>query len=317
MTQYDLPDGLPARQVLVTELLEPGCKERSNAFGLFVCSEMAGIGQQVKVASAGCGTEGFHLGARDGQVFSAGESEDGNSDCADGGDGVWARRETGLHGDDSFRRKRHAGTQFGDDCGAARAGRCSDGGLGHAVEERLSFAGACFGDGFGALDTIGFRVGLGLGTDEGETAHALVRLTPELKQDVAADGAADEHGFVQSEAIEKSEGVRGKLGHGERGRVNPADEGLSAGSPCVGNEGEFSEGKIGAQFGGSVGAEIGNNGAEVGKLLGQTLDEWKPVDMVDRRGVEEDDWQAGAGLDVGEAGSDGDIGFGLHRNHLR
>jgi len=179
--------------------------------------------------------------------------------------------------------------------------RGADQGLGHAIKEHFPFASACPGDGFSALNAVGFRVGLRLGTDESETAHALGRLSPDLEQHIAADGATNEDGVPQGKPIEKGQRVRGKLRHGERVRV--------------GDECEIGDGWIGAEFGGAVGAEVGNDGAQAGKVFVQTLYQREPVNVVEWGGMEKDDWCARTGVDVGEAGSRRDVGF--HLDHLR
>jgi hypothetical protein len=96
---------------------------------------VAGVGQQMELASAGSGAEGFHLGGSDPCILATGDGQDGSGDGGHGGHGIGTRGEASLHGDKGLRGQRHAGAQFGYDLGMAFAGGCADQVLGHAVKE--------------------------------------------------------------------------------------------------------------------------------------------------------------------------------------
>ena len=87
---------------LNTELLQPGCEQGGDGVGLLVGGEVSGVGESVEFAAAGCGAQGFHLGGRDGEVFAARDSEDGNMNCGDRGNRIRTDSKASLHGNDSL-----------------------------------------------------------------------------------------------------------------------------------------------------------------------------------------------------------------------
>ena len=83
-------------------MFEPGCEQGGDGGGLFVGRKVPGIRKCVKLAAAGCGAIGFHLGGRDGEVFAARDSEDGNLNRGDRGNRIRTDSKAGLHGNDGL-----------------------------------------------------------------------------------------------------------------------------------------------------------------------------------------------------------------------
>ena len=76
----------------------------------------------------------------------------------------------------------------------------------------------------GALDERRLGIGLRLGADKRQAAHAPGRLPPQLQHHVAANGATHEDRFPHGQMIEQRQHVRGELLHPEHRRIGNALE---------------------------------------------------------------------------------------------
>ena len=104
------------------------------------------------------------------RILGTGNRQHRDSDGGDRGNGIGPRRQTRLHRDHCFRRKRHARPHFGNDALDVLARGCSNKVLRNAVEERRHAFGPGPADSIYSLGKVGLGIGLRLGANEGQTA---------------------------------------------------------------------------------------------------------------------------------------------------
>ena len=75
-------------------LPQPLGHESGDLFWLFIGGKVAGVGQQMELATAGRGANGFHLGSGHACIFAAGDGQDGNRESGYRGQRVGPRGQT-------------------------------------------------------------------------------------------------------------------------------------------------------------------------------------------------------------------------------